>query len=117
VCCSFSNAGGRVADALRSLTISQTLLGTREVAIIHHTVLANCDRLAVVPDDHWRFIQDCGMLTFTDATIRKQLKDTSHIDADAVAFLPFTGIVSPRFSASLMMHFGQKCAVYAFIRY
>ena len=40
------NAGGRAADALRSLIISQQLLGTREVVVIHHT--------------------DCGMLTFTD---------------------------------------------------
>src|SRR5215217_7408507 len=40
------NAGGRISDALRSLAISQTLLGTEEVLIVHHT--------------------DCGMLTFTD---------------------------------------------------
>lgn len=32
------NAGGRVHDALRSITISQQLLGTQEVVIIHHTV-------------------------------------------------------------------------------
>ena len=41
------NAGGVVTDdAIRSLTISQRLLGTREIILIHHT--------------------DCGMLTFTD---------------------------------------------------
>jgi carbonic anhydrase len=41
------NAGGAVtADVLRSLAISQRLLGTREILLIHHT--------------------DCGMLTFTD---------------------------------------------------
>ncbi|MBB5868304.1 carbonic anhydrase [Allocatelliglobosispora scoriae] len=41
------NAGGVVtADELRSLAISQRLLGTREIVLIHHT--------------------DCGMLTFTD---------------------------------------------------
>jgi len=41
------NAGGVVtADARRSLAISQRLLGTREIILIHHT--------------------DCGMLTFTD---------------------------------------------------
>jgi carbonic anhydrase len=41
------NAGGVVtADALRSLAISQRLLGTSEIILIHHT--------------------DCGMLTFTD---------------------------------------------------
>jgi carbonic anhydrase len=41
------NAGGVVtADELRSLAISQRLLGTTEIVLIHHT--------------------DCGMLTFTD---------------------------------------------------
>ncbi|MFT3925291.1 MAG: carbonic anhydrase [Myxococcales bacterium] len=63
------NAGGRISDALRSLAISQTLLGTEEVAIIHHT--------------------DCGMLTFSDESIRAQLRKERRIDADAVAFLPF----------------------------
>ena len=63
------NAGGRVSEALRSLAISQTLLGTKEVAVIHHT--------------------DCGMLTFTDESIRKQLREQRGADADHVAFLPF----------------------------
>jgi carbonic anhydrase len=41
------NAGGVATDdAIRSLAISQRLLGTREIVLIHHT--------------------DCGMLTFTD---------------------------------------------------
>src|SRR5215218_6070456 len=41
------NAGGVItADELRSLAISQRLLGTTEIILIHHT--------------------DCGMLTFTD---------------------------------------------------
>lgn len=30
------NAGGRVADALRSIIISQQLLATREIVIVHH---------------------------------------------------------------------------------
>jgi carbonic anhydrase len=63
------NAGGRIADALRSLAISQTLLGTEEVVIIHHT--------------------DCGMLTFSDESIRADLRRKRGVDADAVAFLPF----------------------------
>lgn len=63
------NAGGRFADALRSLAISQTLLGTEEVAFVHHT--------------------DCGMLTFTDASIREQLKKNQKVDADHIAFLAF----------------------------
>lgn len=45
------NAGGAATDdAIRSLAISQRLLGTREVVLIHHT--------------------DCGMLTFTDDDFR-----------------------------------------------
>lgn len=52
------NAGGAVTDdAIRSLAISQRLLGTEEVVLIHHT--------------------DCGMLTFTDDVVKAQIqKDT-----------------------------------------
>ncbi|MDW7981374.1 MAG: carbonic anhydrase [Thermomicrobium sp.] len=64
------NAGGRASqDALRSLIISQQLLGTREVIVIHHT--------------------DCGMLTFTDETLRRQLRETFGHDPSFWAFLPF----------------------------
>ena len=31
------NAGGRVVEAVRSLVISQELLGTREIVVVHHT--------------------------------------------------------------------------------
>ncbi len=49
------NAGGVVAeDEIRSLTISQRLLGTREVVLIHHT--------------------DCGMLTFTDEDFKRSIE-------------------------------------------
>jgi len=49
------NAGGVVTDdAIRSLTISQTLLGTEEIVLIHHT--------------------DCGMLTFTDDELRARIE-------------------------------------------
>ncbi len=65
------NGGGRTADALRSLAISQALLGTNEVMIVHHT--------------------DCGMLTFTDESLRRKFKERG-IDADDVAFLPFDNI-------------------------
>jgi carbonic anhydrase len=49
------NAGGVVSDdAIRSLAISQHLLGTEEIVIIHHT--------------------DCGMLTFSDAEFAERLE-------------------------------------------
>jgi carbonic anhydrase len=49
------NAGGVVSeDALRSLAISQNLLGTEEIVLIHHT--------------------DCGMLTFTDEEFASKLE-------------------------------------------
>lgn len=49
------NAGGVVTDdAIRSLTISQRLLGTEEVILIHHT--------------------DCGMLTFKDDDVKEQVQ-------------------------------------------
>ena len=50
------NAGGVVtADALRSLAISQRLLGTTEIILIHHT--------------------GCGMLTFTDDDFKAGIQD------------------------------------------
>jgi carbonic anhydrase len=49
------NAGGVVTeDVIRSLLISQRLLGTREVILIHHT--------------------DCGMLTFRDDDVKEQVE-------------------------------------------
>ena len=65
------NAGGRVSEALRSLIISQALLGTEAVAVVHHT--------------------GCGMLTFTDDSLRKQLRDSGG-DADHIAFLSFSDL-------------------------
>jgi carbonic anhydrase len=54
------NAGGVVTDdEIRSLAISQRLLGTEEVVLIHHT--------------------DCGMLTFTDDEFRRQIQDETGI--------------------------------------
>jgi len=49
------NAGGVATDdAIRSLLISQRLLGTEEIVLIHHT--------------------DCGMLTFTDDDVKSQIE-------------------------------------------
>src|SRR6184192_305083 len=49
------NAGGVVSDdVVRSLTISQRLLGTREIILIHHT--------------------DCGMLTFKDDEVKAAIE-------------------------------------------
>ncbi|OBB76793.1 carbonic anhydrase [Mycobacterium sp. 852014-52144_SCH5372336] len=50
------NAGGVITDdEIRSLAISQRLLGTKEIILIHHT--------------------DCGMLTFTDDGFKQQIQD------------------------------------------
>ncbi|HEY3700762.1 MAG TPA: carbonic anhydrase [Acidimicrobiales bacterium] len=49
------NAGGGVTDdAIRSLAISQRLLGTDEIILVHHS--------------------GCGMLTFTDDEFRQQVE-------------------------------------------
>ncbi len=54
------NAGGIVTqDELRSLAISQRLLGTTEIVLIHHT--------------------DCGMLTFTDDAFRQAIADETGV--------------------------------------
>jgi carbonic anhydrase len=50
------NAGGVITDdEIRSLAISQRLLDTREIILIHHT--------------------DCGMLTFSDDELKQQIQD------------------------------------------
>jgi carbonic anhydrase len=54
------NAGGVITDdEIRSLAISQRLLGTEEIMLIHHT--------------------DCGMLTFEDDGFRRQLQDETGV--------------------------------------
>jgi carbonic anhydrase len=54
------NAGGVITDdEIRSLAISQRLLGTREILLIHHT--------------------DCGMLTFTDDAFKRSIQDDTGI--------------------------------------
>ena len=66
------NAGGRARDALRSLVISQRLLGTNEIAVIHHT--------------------DCGMLTFTNRELHAKVKHDLGADSTAIDFLPFSNL-------------------------
>jgi carbonic anhydrase len=63
------NAGGRAREALRSLVISQRLLGTNEIAVIHHT--------------------ECGMLTFTNPDLHAKVKQDLGADASHIDFLPF----------------------------
>ena len=54
------NAGGVVTDdAIRSLTISQRLLGTTSIMLIHHT--------------------DCGMLTFRDDDVKDSIEQDTGI--------------------------------------
>ncbi len=54
------NAGGVATDdAIRSLAISQRLLGTTEIILIHHT--------------------DCGMLTFTDDDFKRAIQDETGV--------------------------------------
>jgi carbonic anhydrase len=54
------NAGGVITDdQIRSLAISQRLLGTTEIILIHHT--------------------DCGMLTFTDDAFKRSIQDDTGI--------------------------------------
>jgi carbonic anhydrase len=66
------NAGGRAEDALRSLVISQRLLGTTEVAVVHHS--------------------DCGMLTFSNEDLHAKVRDDLGADADDIDFLPFDDV-------------------------
>ena len=60
------NAGGVVTDdEFRSLAISQRLLGTEEIILIHHT--------------------GCGMLTFTDDEFKRSIQDETGIKPEWAA--------------------------------
>ena len=60
------NAGGVVTDdAIRSLAISQRLLDTEEIILIHHT--------------------DCGMLTFTDDEFKRSIQDDTGVKPEWAA--------------------------------
>src|ERR1700742_2779050 len=60
------NAGGVVTDdEIRSLAISQRLLGTEEIILIHHT--------------------DCGMLTFTDDSFKRSIQDDTGLKPEWAA--------------------------------
>ena len=60
------NAGGVITDdEIRSLAISQRLLGTEEIILIHHT--------------------DCGMLTFTDDEFKRSIQDDTGIKPEWAA--------------------------------
>jgi carbonic anhydrase len=67
------NAGGRpTEDAIRSLVISQLLLGTREVVVIHHV--------------------ECGMLSFSNDELRQKIRADLGADASGIDFLPFSDL-------------------------
>ena len=60
------NAGGVITDdTIRSLAISQRLLGTEEIILIHHT--------------------DCGMLTFSDDEFRRSIEEDTGIKPEWAA--------------------------------
>jgi carbonic anhydrase len=63
------NAGGLAREALRSLVISQRLLGTNAIAVIHHT--------------------DCGMLTFQNEDVHAKVREDLGADASDIDFMPF----------------------------
>lgn len=66
------NAGGRTQEALRSLVISQRLLGTDEVMVIHHA--------------------DCGMLTFANEELHAKLRQDLGADDGGIDYLPFSDV-------------------------
>jgi carbonic anhydrase len=63
------NAGGRARDALRSLIISQRLLGTNEIAVIHHN--------------------ECGSLMFSNPDLHRKVREDLGADATEIDFQPF----------------------------
>src|SRR5206468_4318452 len=67
------NAGGRASeDAIRSLVISERLLGTTEIVVIHHT--------------------DCGMMTFQNEDLIAKIRADVGADTTGRDFLPFSDL-------------------------
>ncbi|KAI5859266.1 carbonate dehydratase [Durotheca rogersii] len=70
------NAGGSARDALRSIIISEQLLGTKEIILIKHT--------------------GCGMLTFTNedahGLVKKNLGPSAAAEISTLDFLPFPNL-------------------------
>ena len=66
------NAGGSAREGLRSLVISERLLGTKAVAVIKHT--------------------DCGMLTFENEDLHAKVKEDLDADSSDIDFLPFSDL-------------------------
>jgi carbonic anhydrase len=66
------NAGGDAREALRSLAVSQHLLGTKEIAVIRHT--------------------DCGMGKYTNEQMQQKIAEASGGDTDGVDFRPFSDL-------------------------
>ena len=66
------NAGGLAKDALRSLVISQQLLGTNEVIVLHHT--------------------DCGLLGIKNEDVYSKVRESLGADASGIDFLPFSDL-------------------------
>jgi carbonic anhydrase len=63
------NAGGLAREGMRSLVISQRLLGTSAIAVVHHT--------------------DCGMLTFKNEDVYAKVEEDLGADASQIDFMPF----------------------------
>lgn len=70
------NAGGVAREALRSIVISQQLLGTIEIMVIKHT--------------------GCGMLTFTNreahAVVAAKMGATASVELSTLDFMPFSDL-------------------------
>ncbi|HEX5614933.1 MAG TPA: carbonic anhydrase, partial [Acidimicrobiia bacterium] len=67
------NAGGRVTDdMIRSLVLSSTALGTREIVVIHHT--------------------GCGLHQRTDDELRVAVTERTGADASGMVFFPFDDV-------------------------
>jgi carbonic anhydrase len=66
------NAGGVAKDALRSLVLSQRLLGTNAIAVIHHT--------------------DCGLLKIKNEDVHAKVRKDLGADSSDIDFLPFSDL-------------------------
>lgn len=101
------NAGGNAKDAIRSLVISEQLLGTKAIFLVKHTGMCEADSIpypfgaiswswehgfwisALVVNTINSASTDCGMLTFENKDIHAEIQKNLNVSAENIDFQPF----------------------------
>ena len=85
------NAGGRAFDAIRTLSVLQTIGSPGTIVVMHHTG-GHIEPLEPV-ERVWLTIIDCGMTHFNDSDIKKALLEIAPSDEVNIKAASFGGII------------------------